>query len=104
MADTDAPLTDEQLVTPIDDQDSMTTVVIAFVANVAVAIAKTIAAIVTGSASMTAEAMHSWADSGNEIFLLIAERRGNRGRTRSCLLYTSPSPRDVEESRMPSSA
>ena len=23
---------------------------------------------------------------------------------RSCLLYTSPSPRDVEESRMPSSA
>ena len=25
-------------------------------------------------------------------------------RTRPCLLYTSPSPRDVEESRMPSSA
>ena len=24
--------------------------------------------------------------------------------SRSCLLYTSPSPRDVEESRMPSSA
>ena len=24
--------------------------------------------------------------------------------TESCLLYTSPSPRDVEESRMPSSA
>ena len=24
--------------------------------------------------------------------------------TRACLLYTSPSPRDVEESRMPSSA
>ena len=27
-----------------------------------------------------------------------------RGRVRRCLLYTSPSPRDVEESRMPSSA
>ena len=26
------------------------------------------------------------------------------GRCISCLLYTSPSPRDVEESRMPSSA
>ena len=26
------------------------------------------------------------------------------GRNQSCLLYTSPSPRDVEESRMPSSA
>ena len=25
-------------------------------------------------------------------------------RAQSCLLYTSPSPRDVEESRMPSSA
>ena len=25
-------------------------------------------------------------------------------RLQSCLLYTSPSPRDVEESRMPSSA
>ena len=26
------------------------------------------------------------------------------GLTKICLLYTSPSPRDVEESRMPSSA
>ena len=26
------------------------------------------------------------------------------GRVLACLLYTSPSPRDVEESRMPSSA
>ena len=26
------------------------------------------------------------------------------GQLRTCLLYTSPSPRDVEESRMPSSA
>ena len=67
MADTEASLTDEQLAAPIDDGDSMLTVVIAFAANVAVAIAKTIAAVITGSASMTAEAMHSWADSGNEI-------------------------------------
>ena len=27
-----------------------------------------------------------------------------KGKILSCLLYTSPSPRDVEESRMPSSA
>ena len=27
-----------------------------------------------------------------------------QGQRQSCLLYTSPSPRDVEESRMPSSA
>ena len=29
---------------------------------------------------------------------------GANGWTKICLLYTSPSPRDVEESRMPSSA
>ena len=29
---------------------------------------------------------------------------GMSRRMKACLLYTSPSPRDVEESRMPSSA
>jgi cation diffusion facilitator family transporter len=33
---------------------------------------------VTGSASILAEAAHSWADSGNEIFLLVANRRSRR--------------------------
>lgn len=51
---------------------------IAFLANILVAIAKTIAAFVTGSASMIAEAAHSWADSGNEIFLLIADRQARK--------------------------
>ncbi|GAB2549036.1 cation diffusion facilitator family transporter [Leucobacter ruminantium] len=51
------------------------TVIIAFLANVLVAIAKTIAALVTSSASMVAEAAHSWADAGNEVFLLLADRR-----------------------------
>jgi cation diffusion facilitator family transporter len=32
----------------------------------------------TGSASILAEAAHSWADAGNEIFLLIANRRSRR--------------------------
>ena len=32
------------------------------------------------------------------------EAKSNGGEYRICLLYTSPSPRDVEESRMPSSA
>ena len=54
------------------------TVIIAFVANLLVAGAKTVAAIVTGSASMLAEAAHSWADAGNEVFLLIAERSSAR--------------------------
>ena len=32
------------------------------------------------------------------------EQRRTIARLKTCLLYTSPSPRDVEESRMPSSA
>ena len=56
----------------------MTTILVAFAANLLVAIAKTVAAAVTGSASILAEAAHSWADSGNEVFLLVANRRSRR--------------------------
>jgi cation diffusion facilitator family transporter len=58
-------------------------VVLAFAANVLVATAKTVAAVITGSASLVAEAAHSWADAGNEIFLLVADRRSSRGRDSS---------------------
>ena len=60
--------------------ESMLTVVVALVANGLLATAKTVAAFLTGSASMVAEAAHSWADTGNEVFLLLAERRGERPR------------------------
>lgn len=70
-------LTSDDTVSAAEEgSDSLTTVVVAFAANVLIAIAKTVAALLTGSASMVAEAAHSWADSGNEIFLLIAEKRG----------------------------
>src|SRR5215472_12701782 len=58
--------------------ESLTTVLVAFGANVLIALAKSAAAVVTGSASLVAEAAHSWADAGNEIFLLIADRRSHR--------------------------
>jgi cation diffusion facilitator family transporter len=58
--------------------ESVRTVLVAMAANVLVAVAKTIAATVTGSASLLAEAAHSWADSGNEVFLLVANRRSRR--------------------------
>jgi cation diffusion facilitator family transporter len=57
---------------------STTTVLVAFLMNVLVAVAKSVAAALTGSASMLAEAAHSWADSGNEIFLMTANRRSRR--------------------------
>ena len=60
------------------DGESALTVVLAFGANILIALAKTVAAVVTGSASMVAEAAHSWADSGNEILLLIANSRAKR--------------------------
>jgi cation diffusion facilitator family transporter len=69
---------------PTDDAEasgggeSLLTVVIALIANTLVALAKSAAAAFTGSASMVAEAVHSWADAGNQIFLLLAERRGAR--------------------------
>jgi len=57
---------------------SLLTVLVAFAANVLIAVAKSVAAVVTGSASLVAEAAHSWADTGNEIFLVIANRRSHR--------------------------
>ena len=73
--------------TPLDEiptgrseggSESTVTVVVAFAANLLIAIAKTIAALITTSASLVAEAAHSWADAGNEVFLLIANRRSAR--------------------------
>jgi cation diffusion facilitator family transporter len=57
---------------------STRTVWVALGANLLVGVAKSIAAVVTGSASLLAEAAHSWADTGNEVFLLVANRRGYR--------------------------
>jgi cation diffusion facilitator family transporter len=58
--------------------ESTLTVVIAFLANLAVAVAKTVVALVTGSASMLAESAHSWADTGNQVLLLVADRKSKR--------------------------
>jgi cation diffusion facilitator family transporter len=58
--------------------ESLTTVLVAFGANILIAVAKSAAAAVTGSASLVAEAAHSWADAGNGIFLLVADRRSRR--------------------------
>ena len=58
--------------------ESIVTVLVAFAINILIAVAKSVAAAVTGSASMLAEAAHSWADAGNEVFLLVADRRSRR--------------------------
>ncbi|TXR52774.1 cation diffusion facilitator family transporter [Quadrisphaera setariae] len=52
--------------------ESKVTVLVALGANLAVAVAKGVAAVLTGSASMAAETAHSFADTLNQVFLLIA--------------------------------
>ncbi|MGZ4452582.1 MAG: cation diffusion facilitator family transporter [Nocardioides sp.] len=63
-----------------ENGESTLTVAIALGANALLAVAKSVAAALTGSAAMVAEAAHSWSDTGNEVFLVIAERRGRRPR------------------------
>jgi len=58
--------------------DSTRTVLVALGAGLGVALAKVAAAAFTGSAALAAEAAHSLADSGNDLFLFVAQRRGNR--------------------------
>lgn len=58
--------------------ESTLTVLVAMGANLLVAVAKTVAAVVTGSAAMAAEAAHSFADTVNEVLLLTALRRSGR--------------------------
>ncbi len=53
-------------------------VVTALAANVGVAVAKFVAAVITGSTSMLAEGVHSVADSGNQVLLLIGGRRARQ--------------------------
>ena len=50
----------------------------AFVANFGIAIAKTWAAGLTGSGSMLAEAIHSYADTGNQVLLYLGLRQSQR--------------------------
>jgi cation diffusion facilitator family transporter len=54
-------------------------VIRALAANLGIAIAKFIAAVISRSAAMLAEAVHSLADSGNQILLLVGMRQGRKG-------------------------
>jgi cation diffusion facilitator family transporter len=53
----------------------------ALAANLGIAITKLAAFVVTGSASMLAEGVHSIADSGNQLLLLLGRRRAQREET-----------------------
>jgi cation diffusion facilitator family transporter len=56
-------------------------IVAALLANTGIAISKFVAFLVTGASSMLAEAIHSVADAGNQVLLLIGGKRAARAAT-----------------------
>ena len=56
-------------------------IIAALGANLGIALAKFIAFAFTGASSMLAEGIHSVADSGNQVLLLIGGRRARRAAT-----------------------
>ena len=58
--------------------DSLKSILFALGANFAIAIAKSVGAVFTGSASMLAEAIHSFADCGNQALLIWGLKSAKR--------------------------
>ena len=56
-------------------------IIAALVANLGIAVTKFVAFLLTRSSSMLAESIHSVADSGNQLLLLIGGRRASRAAT-----------------------
>jgi len=56
----------------------MRAVFAALAANLGIALAKFVAYLITGSASMLAESVHSVADTGNEVLLIVGRGRSGR--------------------------
>jgi cation diffusion facilitator family transporter len=56
-------------------------VIAALLANIGIAITKLIAWLLTGASSMLAESVHSVADAGNQVLLLLGGRRATRKAT-----------------------
>jgi cation diffusion facilitator family transporter len=61
--------------------DSVRAIFFALGANFAIAVAKGVAAYVTGSGAMLAETVHSLADCGNQLLLLLGLRQARRPET-----------------------
>jgi len=61
-----------------EGNDSLKSIFFALGANAAIFLAKLAAALITGSGAMLAEAIHSLADTGNQILLLVGIKQSRR--------------------------
>ena len=66
----------------MQEEGSRRAIVAAFLANLGIASAKFVAFLITGAASMLAEAVHSLADTGNQGLLILGTSRARREATR----------------------
>ena len=58
--------------------ETVTTVALAFAANLVIAVAKLVGGLLSGSVAMLAEASHSLADTANQVFLAVSLKLGSR--------------------------
>jgi cation diffusion facilitator family transporter len=63
------------------NEGSTRAILAAFLANLGIAVAKFVAFLFTGAASMLAESIHSVADTGNQALLALGSRRGRQAPT-----------------------
>ncbi|HEU4778949.1 MAG TPA: cation transporter, partial [Steroidobacteraceae bacterium] len=61
-----------------DHSSSATAILYAFCANLGIALAKLAASIYTNSGSMLAEAIHSFADCGNQVLLYLGLKQSQK--------------------------
>jgi len=62
-----------------EQSNSLRAVLFALVGNFTIAVIKYIVSVISGSSAMLAEAIHSLADTTNQVFLLIGRKRSRRG-------------------------
>ncbi|MBI1351165.1 MAG: cation diffusion facilitator family transporter [Actinomycetales bacterium] len=59
-------------------EGGMRAIIAALLANLGIAVAKFVAFVFTGSSSMLSEAIHSVADSGNQVLLIVGNKRATK--------------------------